>query len=163
MLQPHDFTNEHGFTILEIMFVTVFFLLLLAFGVFNAFQSQRKTSLRTSIDQLVSDLREQQIKAMVGDTEGRGINDSYGVFFSNNTYVLFHGTTYVSNNPSNFTVTLDPSLQFLNNTFPFSVAVFSKGSGEVNGGGNSVQLKNTQNNSVQTIQINRYGVILQAN
>lgn len=163
---PSSFTKEYGFSLIEILIVTGIFTVLLTFTIINFPKTQSKTSIRTSVDTIIADIQQQQTKAMVGDTEGRGIEDSYGIFFQTNNYILFHGTSYVANNLSNSTIPLDTSVQFVNDTLSSTSLIFNKGSGEVinfANTSNSIGVKNINTGELKTITINRYGIITQVN
>ncbi len=156
---------KKGFTLVELMVVMGIIAILISYSVVNLTSIQHTTYLGTTIDTFISDLKQQQLKAMVGDTEGRGVNDYYGIRFGTTDYALFHGASY-SVSSSNPVIPLTSSIQFSNVTFPQSRIVFEKGSGEIVGftvGSNTITLRNTVTSEVKTITINRYGVITQIN
>jgi len=158
--------NEKGVTLTELLITSVLVGLLFGYITINFLRTQQKASSRTSINTVVADIKEQQIKAMVGDTEGRSTIDYYGVYFQPTQYTLFHGASYNAGDSANFVIKLGNTTQFSSITFPSSSVVFSKGSGEIVGfinGSNTVTLKNLQSNDTKTITINRYGVITQVN
>jgi prepilin-type N-terminal cleavage/methylation domain-containing protein len=157
--------GKKGFTLVEISVVLGIIAVMVTYSVINLSTVQHTAYLSTTIDTFVSDLKQQQLKAMVGDTEGRGANDYYGVYFGTTDYALFHGSTYVAGS-SNPVIPLTTSVQFTNVTFPQSQIVFNKGSGEIVGfavGSNTITLRNIITNEQKTITINRYGVITQIN
>jgi len=136
--------------------------ILFGFVSINLIRLQRHSSLTTTVDTLVSDLYSQQNKTMTLDTEGRGTNDDYGIYFETSRYTLFHGPSYPPLDASNFIINLDPSLTFSSITFPSSSVIFSKGSGEVSGfidGSNTITLTDSTNGEQKIIQLNRYGAI----
>jgi hypothetical protein len=138
--------------------------LLLGLTTFNVFSSQNKQTLNSIVDQVVSDIKQQQLKAMVGDSEGRTAADVYGIHFDANQYVLFHGTTYTSGNTTNFAIPLESNVSFSNVLFSNSNLIFTQGNGKVSGfvqGSNSFKIVNSSNNGQKTITINQYGVITQ--
>jgi prepilin-type N-terminal cleavage/methylation domain-containing protein len=148
--------NQKGFTLPELIITMGILSILFGFVAVNLIHLQRRSSLTTTVDTLVSDLYSQQNKAMVGDTEGRVTADEYGVHFETNKYSFFHGLSYST---SDFDVELDPSLQFLSTTD----IIFSKGGGEVSGAPITVTLQDTTNGNIKTIIFNRYGVITDIN
>lgn len=148
--------NQKGFTLPELIITMGILSILFGFVAVNLIHLQRRSSLTTTVDTLVSDLYSQQNKAMVGDTEGRVTVDEYGVHFETNKYSFFHGLSYST---SDFDVELDPSLQFLSTTD----IIFSKGGGEVSGAPITVTLQDTTNGNIKTIIFNRYGVITDIN
>ncbi len=150
-----------GFTLIEIILVMAIIATLLGLGSVNLLSSQNKSSLATSVNTLISDLKSQQLKAMSGDTEGRGVADSYGIYFQSGSYTLFHGTTYSASDPANFTVSLNPDLT-LTTTFTGSTIIFTKGSGQITGfvpGANTISL--TTPAGTKTLHFNTYGVVSQ--
>jgi len=114
---------------------------------------------------LASDLKTQQIKAMTGDTEGRGVPDNYGIKILPNNYVLFHGQNYNNSDTSNFTVAIDSGYT-LSTTFPNSTILFASESGQLVGyvpGQNSITITSTPSGQIKTIQLNAYGTITSIN
>lgn len=155
-----------GYTLMEM--AVVISLLSLLFGLvwLNLLSSKESASQNASIDVLVSDLRSQQLKAMLGDTEGRLGNDAYGIHFNAASYTLFHGTTYLASDPSNQTIALTDNEQFQSITFPASTILFASISGQVVGFSpvnNSFVLKNVSTNTQKTFQINELGTIYAIN
>jgi len=154
--------GENGFTFTELVITMAIILLLLGFITFNLVRAQSSSALTTTIDTLTTDIKNQQIKAMVGDSEGRSSSDSYGIHFSTKQYVLFHGASFIQSDTSNSTVTLDSSLAFSSNTFPNGNIIFLQTSGEVSSFSattNSIILQTMSGNQFKTITINKYGVV----
>jgi len=132
----------------------------------DVFRSKGNIALITTMDVLISDLKNQQSKAMTGNTEGRSTNAPYGVYFEQNKYVLFHGPNYTSNNSTNFEVSLDQGDQFSQIKLPNSQIVFALASGEIepfDPAKNSLVIKNTNTGSEKTIIFNKFGVITDIN
>lgn len=129
----------------------------------DVFRSKGNIALITTMDVLITDLKNQQLKAMTGNTEGRVTNDAYGVYFDqiNNKYVLFHGPNYDSNETTNFPVKLNEGDQFSQINLPNSQIVFASASGEVEpfDPNNNLVIENTNSRSVKTIKFNKFGVI----
>ncbi len=112
----------------------------------------------TSVEEiLLTDLKQQQLKAMVGDTEGRPDSDSYGVHFDSDRYVLFHGLTYSPFEPSNSIINLEDNMQFNNPDFNI---VFSKISGEIAVPA-IIELQDNANSRLKRINLNTLGVVTQ--
>lgn len=155
------FNSEHGFTLIELGIVFGIIALLFGFVTFNLVNVQKVTSINSVIDTLVSDMKSQQTKAMVGvgnSEEGQ----SFGIYFQSDRYILFTGTTYSSTNSSNFTITLGSNIEFANSTFPNNSLIFLHQSGELNGfvdGMNTITIQNTQGLNKKTINVNRYGIV----
>jgi hypothetical protein len=129
------------------------FLILAGLGTINLAGAKQQASLSTTVDTLVSDLREQQLKAMVGDTEGSGSGSAsnFGIHFGTTNYTLFRGTY----GTGNFIVNLGDQMQV---GTPGTEVVFTKGTGEI-GGTFQVTLKDVSNSNTKTITLNRYGVV----
>ena len=154
--------GQAGFTLPELLIVMGIMAILLGFITPNLLHFRQRSVINTTVDTLVSDLKSQQNKAMVGDTEGSGTISNYGAHFESNRYTLFRGSSYSAGDPSNFDINLDPSLSFSSITVPDSSINFEKGSGGVNGwagGSDTVTLTDSTNGDQKIIQINRYGAI----
>lgn len=157
---------RRGLTLIEIIIVFGVLATLLAFTSLNLTLPQHRSVINTTLTTLASDLRQMQLKAMSGDTEGRGTVGNYGLYFGSSGYTLFHGSAYSGSDPTNAVITLDPSLILTNITFPGSTVVFSAGSGEIVGftpGSNTFTLHHTLESVDKTFTLNRYGVITQIN
>lgn len=146
---------QRGFTLIEMAVVVSLIVFLLGFITISLLRSQQTASLVSVENVLVSDLKQQQLKAMVGDTEGRSTNDAYGIHFDVNRYVLFHGTTYSSSDTANYAINLD-DIQFNN---PGYDVIFSKMSGEISAPV-IIELQQT-NSDLKKIHLNIYGAITQ--
>lgn len=155
MKNNRGFTSGAGFTLLELLVVLALAGTLLGFIIINLSSSQQNISLTSTSQVLISDLRQNQIKAMVGDTEGRSTSDSYGVHFDSDKYVFFHGTTYSSSDPSNFTVIIPSNMQFESPGFDI---IFSKITGEIASITN-FQLTDVTTGRGRKIYLNKLGVV----
>src|SRR4030043_1020291 len=107
-----------GFTLIELMVVMAIFALITCFGALNLVNLQTKSSLASDVNTLVSDIKEQQIKTMVGDMGGTASQIEFGIYFESNRYTLFRGASY-SSNPSNFPIDLSDNTT-LTTSFPLS-------------------------------------------
>lgn len=155
--------GQAGFTIIEALLVMSIFIVLAGFSTISLLRAKHSSSLSTSVDTFISDLKQQQLKAMVGDTEGRAASGNYGIFFGAGKYTLFYGA-YSSTDSSNFDVSLGDSIQFSDITFPGSKIVFKQGSGEIESyidGSNTITIKDIMDNSQKIITLNEYGVVTQ--
>ena len=90
---------KKGFTLVELLIILAVITTLLGFVVVNLLGAQRRASIDTVVDTLVTDLKQQQFKSISGETS-RG-NGLYGIHVGNNYYTLFQGTTFSSSDPSN--------------------------------------------------------------
>lgn len=155
-MEPGKWTIQRGFTLVELMVSIGILLILFALTTINITRLPSSTAQSSSYDRLVSDLRSQQTKAMVGSST------SYGVHFETTSYTIFTGLNYSPGDSSNFVVSLDPNLTFASITFPASQVVFLPGSGDVSGltGGStySVSISNSSTGDPpKVIKINKYG------
>jgi Tfp pilus assembly protein FimT len=150
--------NEDGFTVVELLVIMGIATLLFLLISMNLLDARTGTAITTTTDTLISDLKLQQTKAMLGDTEGRGIPDAYGVYIANNKYVLFHGTTYVPSDPTNFTINAE-AVAF-STTFPNAVVVFATKSGEIinySSANNHITVKDANTTTQKVLQLNKLG------
>lgn len=150
--------NNEGFTLVELGVVIGILATLLGLTTISLTSVQQKTSINSTVQTIISDMKAQQIKAMVGDTEGRPLASAYGVHFDTNEYVLFNGSTYSSSDTTNFVVPLPSNLEC---TTPTDV-IFSQIGGEL-GNATSITIANQTGGEQKTIQLNRYGVVIGVN
>jgi len=129
--------TQRGFTVVELLIVMSITLILLGLATINLVHSQ-------------------QLKSMIGDTEGRLTQDSYGIHFDSNRYVLFHGT-YSAGDTSNFVVNLDSNMQFNNPGFD---VIFSRLSGEITAP-TAIELQDNTNSKLERIHLNTLGTVTQ--
>lgn len=158
--------NLYGFTLIESIIVVSIIALLTGLTTVNLFGIQDKTSLAVTVDTLISDIKQQQIKAMIGDTEGRASQDNYGIYFTPVSYVLFHGSSYSPTDFSNVIINLNDNVGLINIALPNSVVIFSKISGEVADfitGSDTITIKHNLSGEQKTIKINLYGAITDIN
>ena len=123
---------------------------------------QLKSSLVAGKSVLLADIQSQQIKAMAGDSEDSDEISSYGLFFTENYYTLFRGSSYSPEDPTNKTVNLESSLSLTQINLPSSAVVFTKGSGQIAGFSpieNSLKVKNNESGEEISIVLNKYGVL----
>lgn len=154
-------TLESGFSLVEITLVISVVAVLLGVATMNLFQYQHTSQLSSSVSSFLADYKEQQIKAMIGDTSGTGSLSNYGIYFTSASYTEFQNTY----GNANFSISLPSGLQFTT-TLPGSQIIFLKGSGEVSGytaGQNTIVIKDTVNTTQKTITLNRYGVVTSVN
>jgi len=154
--------SNSGVTLIE-MIVTIGILsTLLAIGLLSVTNLPANTTINTDITLLISDIKNQQIKAMVGDTGGRDEPDNYGIKIYNDRYVLFNGYEFDENSPDNQEIPIS-SVEQLSTTFPDTSIIFASASGEIINfvdGQNSVSVINTQSSQSKTVELNKYGTII---
>ena len=155
-------THEKGFTLIELLIVIGLFATLSMFITVNMLRPQISSSVSTAGVTLVTDIKHQQLKSMVGSVPGGGIAPSHGVYFDTSGYTLFSGDSYIPASPNNFRIDLANGVAFSNITFPSSQLVFDRVSGEVSGFVSGSDSGSVEHSSglVQKISINRYGAIV---
>src|SRR3989344_6702460 len=140
--------NTHkGFTLVEVMLVMVIAGVLLTTTAQSLFQSQQSISLDAMTARFVVEVREQQMRAISGDTAPLGSYIDYSVRLEADRYILFPGSVYDEGNPINTVVTLEAPLVFANSTLPSSTMTFTRGRGEISAfsqGQNSFDIQNPQ-------------------
>ncbi len=156
---------QKGFTLPELLVVMVIAATLLGIITLNLASSKQATDLSTTVSLLTTDMQQQQLKAMVGDTEGRMIQDAYGIHFDATSYTLFNGTAYTTPAPTDIgrTINLGDNIEVIN---PNLTVIFATVSGEVIGYpsiSNTIVLRNVVTGAQKTVQFNRYGVVANIN
>lgn len=152
--------NQKGTSVLELVTVIGIFSMLFGFVAINIFNSETKATIQSSLTTLVTDIKQQQIKAMSQET------GDHGVYFSESSYTLFSGSTYYATNSANFIVQLGNNIIFSSVLIPSRTLVFAKRTGEIanyNTNMDTIIMKNTQSNEIKTIKINKLGVITDVN
>jgi len=149
--------TQHGFTLIELIVVLSLVITLLGITTINLVGSQQAASLNSAVEILSADLKQQQLRSMIGDTEGRATSDSYGIHFDSNQYVFFHGTTYSASDNTNFVSSLTDDMQI---NHPGFNIVFSKISGEIPAD-TIIELKDNTNSKLKRIHLNTFGIITQ--
>ena len=155
-----------GLSFIELIVVIAILATLMSIAVVSLNGIQRRANIDATLLTIITDLKQQQQKAMSGDTEGRSTHDMYGAYFQTNSYTLFHGSKYSAADTANFVIPIDSSLQFTSITLPQSQIIYASGSGEIVGyvaGSNTFTLKNTVTNEQKTVTLNQYGVITAIN
>jgi len=153
---------QQGFTLVELIVVITILSILIGYVTINLTGARNSASIETTSISLLTDIKAQQIKAMTGETQGGTTNDSYGIHFELNRYILFQGDTYSSSDPTNIAIDLDAPLEFSSINLPSPNIVFSNISGEVldhNSTQDTVILYNPNDNAQKNIEINKYGAI----
>lgn len=163
-MKKNNVTNIiSGFTLIEIVITVGVATILMTIVTLSLFQSRASASLDTTADQLMSDVRQQQMAAMFGATSSAGVYDDYSIRFDSSSYTLFPGDIYTSTNSANYVVPLDGALRFSATTFPSGVLTFSRLSGDVRTyqvGHDTVTLSDTQTNNTRVFQLNRRGIFV---
>ena len=129
--------------------------------VVNLIRPQTTAVLGGAVDALVTDIKNQQLKAMAGDGGSEVSAEPYGLYIQSNQYTLFKDTTYSAGNTENFTVQNIGGIT-LSTTFPSSQIIFAEGTGEVSGfsgSNNTLTITNPNGGESRTLTLNRYGAI----
>lgn len=150
-----------GATLVELIVIMAVVGILARVVTLNLFQGQQRASLTVTRDLLISDIRKQQHRAMVGMTSTPGVYLDYSIRFEAQRYILYPGIVYDSNNVANEVTMLDPVLQFDPIDVSGGTVTFSRVSGEVRGydeNNRSITLKNIQTGSQYVISFNTLGV-----
>ncbi|MDQ5900760.1 MAG: hypothetical protein QG600_338 [Patescibacteria group bacterium] len=156
---------SQGFTFVELLLVMSVIAILTTFVSLALVNSRASTSLETVSSTFMADFKNQQVKAMSGDTEGRGMPDHYGIYFDSDAYILFHGSSYNSSDDDNFSVPMDNSVT-ISTTFANDTVHFATQSGEITGfseGQNTVTFSDASVTKSKTFIVNKYGVFSEEN
>lgn len=148
---------QRGFTLIELAIVTAITIALLGFITISLIRSQQSASSASVEEILLADLKQQQLKAMIGDTEGRLTSDAYGVHFDSNRYILFHGAVYSPSDSSNYVTNLESDMQFNNPNYDI---LFSRMNGEIQTA-TIIELQDNANSGLKRIHLNPLGVAVQ--
>lgn len=151
--------KQSGFTLIELLVTIGIFSILATFISLNLINPQKKSSVDSQIQTLVSDIKSQQLASMQGETGGQATAQKHGISISAAKYTLFTGNTYNPADTNNFDVTLDGDLQ-LTTSLTSSVLIFEKISGEVAGfssGQNTITISSPSGGQNKIITVNPYG------
>ena len=145
-----------GFTFVEVVIVMGIMTILMMIASVNFFPIQQKTSLSMTVQSLITDIKEQQLKAMSGES-------TLGIYFTpdQNNYVVFKGTTYEQSNTTNFNIPLGSQITVYSIDFSGRQILFAPVSGEIRNflSGNRIILQNTTSHEQRTIFFNKYGTV----
>jgi prepilin-type N-terminal cleavage/methylation domain-containing protein len=153
--------NSQGFTLPELIVGMAMFAILIGLVTINLTGAQGSTNINTTIDTLTADIKQQQTKAMVGETEGSTSANSYGIHFETSDYILFRGTSYTSGDTSNLTIDIKGAT-ITSTTIPNNQIIFDQGDGKIPGLTNnqgSITLK-TPAGQQKIVTLNSYGAII---
>lgn len=149
--------NDFGFTFIEVVIVMGIMVVLLMIGSVNFLPIKQTASLSTTAQALVTDIKEQQLKAMNGESD-------QGVYFDidQKKYTVFKGASYDPSNTTNFDIQLGDQIVVSDVDFTGRQMIFSAASGEINNflTGNKIVLLNTVSNEQRSIFFNKYGTII---
>lgn len=157
--------KRRGFTLIELLVVMAIISIIAAYLTVNLLTVQYRASSNTTIIQLISDLKGQQLKSLAGDVPSGIASSPHGVFFESNRYILFQGDPYNPNDPANFPVSIGGVLS-LSNAFPGATLIFQRVSGQVKNytaGSNTITIQNTATGERKTLTLNKYGTVVSVN
>lgn len=152
--------SRPGFTLVEILIIMGILAILFTISSLNLSNTVPKNDLSNATELLVIDLKQQQLSALTGNTEGQAINSNYGIYFTTGSYTLFRGSSYNANDPANFNVHLGDINT--STTASGSIIIFEKNSGQIlnfQPSGNTITLTHSNIGQTATITINKYGII----
>lgn len=151
--------TRNGFTLVELLVVIGIIGTLFGMITVSLLRAQHTASISAVADQLVSDMRAQQTKAMSGTHDTNGNPNSYGVHVTSSSYMLFQGTT----DPSDQTdYTVSPTGVTFSTNLPSNIVDFQERSGEFSGyvsGPYTITITSAYGTEQKVITVNRYGVI----
>lgn len=154
-------TYRRGFTLVELIIVMTIFAIVAGLITTNLIRPQTSASVDATVNILASDLKAQQIKSMIGDTNTMPTAQSFGIYFENNKYTLFTGSSYNPLDTNNFTVNLDANITLTNFPLPPSnPIIFSRRSGEVLNfisGQNTLTIQNIETGDQKILTLNHPG------
>lgn len=154
---------QKGVTLVELLVVLGILAIIFSFTMVNIAPLRDRASLNTVTDVLLSDIRQQQLKAMIGDTEGNTARSPYGIYITSDAYTVFPGASYSADNTKNFTIQVDESAALLT-TITNNTLLFASGSGEFinyEEDADSITVRIKQTGEQKVIRFNQYGVITQ--
>lgn len=160
------FVRRSGLTVIELL-VSISILVLLFTATTVVLNGvERKASSVSGINRLISDIKEQQLKAMVSDAGSGTVASSSGVYFNKTDYVLFRGNSFNAQDSTNYTTTLDEGLEFSDINLPNSQIRFQVQTGQVENyvaGQDNFSLLDTSTGTKKKLTINQMGVVLSVN
>lgn len=154
--------RERGVTFVELLVVMGIVAIIFTMTIINIAPLRDNTLMATTLTAMITDIKQQQIKAMIGDTDGSMSRNPYGVYLQTGSYTVYPGSTYSAANTKNFMVEVDPSI-VMTSTFPNNTIVFASGSGDLanfSNGQNTVTLRIAETGEQKIVTFNKYGIVV---
>lgn len=145
MMKKKIWVQKQGFTTIELILVFVLVLIITSFTAPSLINLRQQTSLSTSINTLVNDLRQEQYAAMA-----EGVDKT--VRFGTNYYQM-----------GEYIINLDSNLEFGNVSFANQEIIFASNSGEIKNfisGQNTIVMQNLSTNKAKIATLNRLGTLI---
>ena len=151
--------NNRGFTFVELIIIMGIMTLLMMITTVNLLPIKQKVSLSTTVQSLITDIKQQQLKAMSGET-------GQGIYFDpdQKNYYVFKGSVYDPLNPTNFKISLDEQIIIVSLDFTDRQMIFLPESGEIGSFNpsfalNKIIFQNIASGEQRTVSINKFGVV----
>lgn len=166
-MPAHGYCSEFqsknaGFTFVELLISMAIVAVIMSFAAMSLSNLIPKAQLRTAVSQLMVDVQNQQYLAMIGQTDPDQ-GQAKGVYFQDQSYTVFNGTSYEVDNPSNFQVSIPETAIIRNVTLPDDTLIFSPLSGECQncpvGEEVGLELGDARSSARAEIVVNPYGVL----
>lgn len=144
---------------MEMLIVVLIIAMVFAISSVNLGRPQVDASIDTTVDELVADLKSQQMLAMSGEQGSAAAQQPQGIFVQSNNYILFAGSSFSAGDANNFTVSGKQGISYAT-TLPSGRVIFNKGTGDVSGyanGSNTIIVSSS--GSTKTISISRFGAV----
>lgn len=145
-------SKSNGFTITELLIVLSLFMVLSSLTSLSLINILQKNSINLTLNNLESDLKLQQSKSMSALN-----NLNHGIYFDDNSYVLFSGSTYNENDSNNLRVTNNSLVSYTINN-ETSYILFQKYTGEIINFNENLNIQVTNGQQLKNITFNKFGV-----
>lgn len=165
-----NYQKEKGMTLIEMILVVAIISVItrLAYGIFSNLES--RTSTQTSIDTLMTEIRNQRQEAMLGYSTNGVATVGAGIYFheGKNLYTLFvcaetgDSCLYNDQNETNLDQSIQEGIVFENVELEGDVVVFERKSGEVmnyDSTKNSFTFRNVQDGKITSFQFSEIGSV----
>lgn len=158
---------ENGFSLIEIILVIAVLVIIVSLSAPNLFNPLSIERVNSLANDVTTNIKDAQTKAMSSETLGLGATSEFGVHFTSSTYTIFRGTIFNPADTNNFTVSapngliITPNLPCVSSPNDCNNIVFSKLTGEVqnfNQAKNSLCVADNSNNRI-LLTTNFLGVI----